>query len=134
MEKERRKEIVSEINRQIMWSIDRPTYWSWGCDLKLIHEYQGMATLVLRVSGCLFKGYVYISLNEASDTYEIRTTSATKGRRPNEEQLQLVKEDVYGEDLGRILDGIIERNPEWSMEKYREIAQADSMAKGVAFC
>jgi len=130
MEKERVKAIANEINRQIMWSIDNYIYWSWGCDLKYYCQYQGMVTLVLRVSGCLHKGFVYISLNEGSDSYDIRITKAKRGGKPNEENLELVRQDVYADELGQVLDGIIERKPDWNDEEYQDAAQADSTAKG----
>ena len=81
-----------------------------------------MPTLMLKVSGVVHKGWVYISLNEGKDLYEVRLLNSDR------EVVDMVDE-VYFDNLGSLVDSMIERPIGMSDEEYEELAVADSMAK-----
>lgn len=103
--------IANEISNQIGWSANVCIQMSWGIEKRTALLYENMATLGLKVNGFLHKGWVYISLNEGSDTYEIRLL---KGKKV----IKLV-EDVYCDNLGIILDSLIEKETSTSDEDYK---------------
>lgn len=123
MDKEFIMATAKTIEQQILWSINKWEYLSWGIRQKVALEYEGMATLALRVSGAVHKGWVYISLNEGMDCYEVRllNVACTKAKRTLDE--------VYCDNLGEVLDGLIERKPEWTDEQYTRKAASDSAKK-----
>ena len=121
-ENQRCYEVAKTINEQLFWSIDVPTYWSWGVSKKLFTYYNYMPSLMMRVSGVIHKGWVVISLNEASDAYEVRLLNVSK-----EEKAKY--EDIYCDNLGSFIDGLIEKAPGQSMEEYGKLAKADSDKK-----
>lgn len=115
--------VAKTINEQLSWSIDKWVYFSWGVRKKVAMVYNNMPTLALRVSGAIHKGWVYISLDEGSDTYEIALLNVAQ------DKVKKVVKDVYCENVGSIVDGLIERAPEMSAEEYKKKAFADSEKK-----
>ena len=122
MSTERIINVANETLRQLFWSINETVYWSWGVSKKVATQYKGMPTLAMNVSGALHKGWVYVSLNEGRDVYEVFLLNKQM------EEIKAVK-DVYCDNLGSIIDGLIERAPEMSDEEYKAIAFADSEMK-----
>lgn len=111
-----------EILTQVRVTAGTMVFLSWGVSEKRAMEFEGMASLDMVVSGAIFKGHVLISYNEGDDLYEIRlfkeariVTKTLKG--------------VYAEDLGKIIDGLVERAPEMTDEEYAAAAMADTEAK-----
>ena len=115
-------EIAKTINEQLFWSIDKWTYFSWGVSKKVFTFYNDMPSLMMRVSGAIHKGWVVISLNEGSDTYEVRLLNVRK-----EEKAKY--EDIYCDQLGEFIDGLIEKSPSMTEDEYRKVATRDSMRK-----
>ena len=115
-------EIAKTINEQLFWSIDKWTYFSWGVSKKMFTFWDEMPSLMLRVSGAIHKGWVVVSLNEGSDTYEVRLLNTKK-----EEKAKY--EDIYCDNLGSFIDGKIEKAPEVTDEQYYKIAMEDSRRK-----
>lgn len=77
---------------------------------------------MLRVSGAIHKGWVYISLNEGKDLYEVRTLNVRKN----------VKDtviDCYDDNIGLIIDGLVERPENLTDVQYAKIANADTRRK-----
>ena len=72
-----------------------------------------MPTLALEVDGLLYKGWVYIAYDNDPDLYNIYAMSANGTPKHT-------VEGVYFEDLGKILDGLIERDPATSDEDYKK--------------
>ena len=91
--------IANIINQQISWSAPMKIQWCWGISKRTGFLYKNMPTLGLRVDGFLHKGWVYISLNEGSDTYEVRLM---KG---NDEKKLIT--DVYCDNLDAMADGLM---------------------------
>ena len=111
------------IEQQILWSINKWEYMSWGVSKKAAIEYESMATLALRVSGAVHKGWVFVSLNEGMDCYEVRLLNVARTK------VKRTLEEVYCDNLGKVLDGLIESKTEWTDEQYKNKAARDSARK-----
>lgn len=111
------------IEQQILWSINKFEYLSWGIRKKAATEYEGMATLALRVSGAVHKGWVLVSLNEGKDCYEVRLLNVARTK------VKRTLEEVYCDNLGEVLDSLIERKAEWTDEQYKNKSARDSAKK-----
>lgn len=109
--------VAREINNQILWSINISDYFSWGVSKKVASVYKGMPTLILKVNGLIHKGWVYISLNEGRDVYEVRLMNRQK------KEVKLI-EEVYCDNLGRVIDANVERPIEVSDEEYAKMIAA----------
>jgi DNA mismatch repair protein MutS len=123
MDKEFIMATAKTTEQQILWSINKWEYMSWGVRQKAAIEYEGMATLALRVSGAVHKGWVFISLNEEKDCYEVRLLNVARTK------VKRTLEEVYCDNLGEVLDGLIERKAEWTDEQYKRKAASDSARK-----
>lgn len=120
MEQEFLMKIANEINRQIRCGVTIDVIMSWGVSKRVATVYQDRATLALRVSGVLHKGWVYISLDEGRDCYVVTLISA------NKDKVIKVCDEVYCEELGSVIDNLVERKAEWTDEEYKKFAFADS--------
>lgn len=123
MEQEFLMKIANEINRQIRCGVTVDVIMSWGISKRIATVYQDRATLALRVSGVLHKGWVYISLDEGKDCYVVTLLSADKSK------VIKVRDEVYCEELGSVIDNLVERKEEWTDDMYKELAFADSEMK-----
>jgi len=63
---------------------------------------------------------VYISLDEGRDCYVITLLSSDK------KKVVSVRDEVYCEELGSVIDNLVERKEEWTDEQYEKLAMADS--------
>lgn len=122
MEKEEVLAIANTINQQIGLTANIIVQLTWGVSKRLATIYKGMATLKLRVSGAIHKGWVYISLNQGTDTYEITLTDV-HGNIKNE------LTDIYFDQLGTLIDSLVERPANMTDNEYAKIAMADSKKK-----
>ena len=123
MEQEFLMRIANEINRQIRCGLTMSVQMSWGVSKLIATIYENRATLALRVSGVLHKGWVYISLDEGRDCYVITLLS------PDKKRVVSVRDEVYCEELGSVIDNLVERKEEWTDEEYEKLAMADSEQK-----
>ena len=114
--------IATTINGQIGWTASISVQWSWGVSKRQATIYKGMATLKLRVSGAIHKGWVLISLNQGTDTYEINLTDV-RGT------VKKTLEDVYCDQLGTTIDQLIERPAGMTTKEYAKVAMADTRKK-----
>lgn len=115
-------EVAKTINEQLLWSIDMPTYFSWGVSKKMFTFWNDMPSLMLRVSGAIHKGWVVVSLNEGADTYEVRLLNVRQEEKA-------VYTDIYADQVGSFIDDKIERPVGMSYKEYHEIAMKDSEKK-----
>lgn len=122
MDEEYVKEIANTAWQQLFWSVQMPVVMSWGVSKKCCTTFQGMPTLMLRVNALVHNGWVYVSLYEATDTYEVRLMNTQHER-------QKTVEDVYCDNLGSIIDELIEKPSYLTEEEYQEKAIADSNKK-----
>ena len=95
---------VLTIQRQLMWNVDIAIFFSWGVNKMKILLFRDMPTLGINVSGLLHKGWVYISLNEGMDLYEITLLTS------NYKVIKTIDE-VYCDQLAQIVDELVERSP-----------------------
>lgn len=123
MEQEFVLKVANEINRQIRCSVRTDIVMSWGVSKRVATVYKDRATLALRVSGVLHDGWVYVSLDEGRDVYIVTLLSADK------RTVVKVHDEVYCEDLGGVIDSLVERNTVWTDEEYKKLAIADSERK-----
>ncbi len=101
MDKEYVMQTADTIRQQLLATTPMNVLCSWGA----LHgffatEYKNMATLMFKVNGRLFQGYVLISYNEM-DYYEIYLK--------NSGGIRLAHDEVYFDQLGDIIDETIER-------------------------
>jgi len=91
-------------------SSQKTIMWSWGARGFCVLDREGKKTLRMRVSGLKHKGYVYISLNEGTDLFEVYATTL---------QNVVKKENtrVYFDELVSVVDDIVEKG-EMSKEEY----------------
>ncbi len=123
MEQEFLMKIANEINRQIRCGVTADVIMSWGISKRIATVYQDRATLALRVSGVLHKGWVYVSLDEGRDCYVVTLLSADKSK------VIKVRDEVYCEELGSVIDNLVERKERWTDDMYKKLAFADSERK-----
>lgn len=123
MEKEFVLRIANEISRQIRCGVTTDVVLSWGVSKRTATVYNDRATLALRVSGVLHKGWVYVSLDEGRDCYVVTLLSVDKSR------VVQTRDEVYCEELGSVIDCLVERKEEWTDEEYEKLAMADSEQK-----
>ena len=123
MEQEFLMRIANEINRQIRCGVTMSVQMSWGVSKRIATLYEDRATLALRVSGVLHNGWVYVSLDEGRDCYIITLLS------PDKKKVVSVRDEVYCEELGSVIDNLVERKEEWTDEQYEKLAMADSEQK-----
>ena len=122
MDKVYLKQCAETAWKQLFWSVSPSVVMSWGVSKRFYTLFQGMPTLMLRVSALIHNGWVYISLNEGKDVYEVRLMNT------KHECVKTIDE-VYCDQLGSIIDGLIEKPASMTEEEYSEKALADSNAK-----
>ena len=115
--------IANEINRQIRCGVTTDVVMSWSVSKRIATVYNDMATLALRVSGVLHEGWVYVSLDEGRDVYIVTLLSTDK------KNVVSVHDEVYCDDLGSLIDSLVERKMEWADEEYKKLALEDSERK-----
>lgn len=115
-------EIAKVAYKQIFASISQNTFWCWGVSKVQYCFYNDMPTLMLRVSGLVHKGWVYVSLNEGRDVYEVRLLNTRK-------TLKKTVDEVYCDELGAMIDHLIEKPASMTMETYGKRAMKDSAKK-----
>ena len=116
------KAIAIEAHTQLFCSITKTIYNTWGVSERACGFFMDMPTMMLKVSGLIHKGWVYVSLNEAKDVYEVRLLT------PDRVVVKVVDE-VYFDNLGWLIDSLIEKPEGMSDEEYESKSMADSIAK-----
>ncbi len=113
---------VLTIQRQLMMNLDLATFFSWGVNKMKILLFRNMPTLGLNVSGLLHKGWVYISLNEGMDLYEITLLTS------NYRVIKTIDE-IYCNQLGTIVDQLVERAPGMTDSEYANAIQVEELKR-----
>jgi len=109
--------IANTILQQLKGTTPAPVMWSWAArnwqavgenTIKgLGHDYLG--ALKFNVSGHHHKGHVIISL-ALDDTYTVSIGHVRKGEMKPKKQVT----EVYFDELGDVIDGLVERIKEYS--------------------
>lgn len=118
-------EIAKTAYNQIFMSVSKNTFWCWGVSKTYFGYHEDMPTLMLRVSGLIHKGWVYVSLNEGMDCYEIRLLNTRK-------TLKKTISEVYCDNLGSMIDHLIEKPDSMTDAVYAKKAMQDSAKKVLA--
>ena len=84
-----------------------------------------MPCLVLDVSGLVHKGRVIVAYNEGADTYEV-CLKDKNGNRIGEWH-----DDVYCDEVGSLVDSLVERPLDMSQEDYETLSSIDSIIKDI---
>jgi hypothetical protein len=116
-----RMAVATEIWRQIRAGVGVTVIMSWGLSKRVATEYNGMPALLMRVTGLQHKGWVYVCLNYATDTYEVYLVTVRGAVKRH-------LDEVYCDNLGEMLDRLIERGY-CSEDAYYKAAMADSARK-----
>ncbi len=120
--KERREycqAVAQEAYNQLFMSVESNVVWSWGVSKKSFTFFKDMPTLMLKVNGFIHKGWVFVSLNEASDAYEVRLFDE------NITNCKAEYAEVYCCDLGKFIDNLVEKPSEMSYEEYAELVNKE---------
>lgn len=100
MDKDFVLEMANIIKDQLVGMTPLNVICSWGIGNFVATEYKGMAALKFPVNGRLFRGNVIIAYN-ALDYYEVYLQ--------NYAGTECIGEEVYFDELGRVIDEAIER-------------------------
>lgn len=108
--------VATTIWQQLKDFTDFSVLWSWG-----IHKVRPVALgsqsgLAFDVNGFQYKGTVIIKLDEGADLYDICLVQEGK--------LTIVKSEVYFDELGSIIDDIVERRQGMSDEEYGQMVES----------
>lgn len=103
MDKDFVLEMANTIKDQLVGMTPLNVIRSWGIENFVATEYKGMAALKFHVQGRLFSGNVIIAYN-AFDYYEVYLQ--------NYAGTECIGEEVYFDELGRVIDEAIERGKE----------------------
>lgn len=121
MESKQKYEIASTIWLQLSGYTPHYILWSWGLrDLRAV-ELNRQAGLAFDVNGFLFSGTVIIKLDEGADLYDVCLEK--------DGTISVAKEGVFYDELGNIIDSLVEKKPETSAEEYaKQISSKYSLA------
>lgn len=108
--------VATTIWQQLKDFTDFSVLWSWG-----IHKVRPVALgsqsgLAFDVNGFQYKGTVIIKLDEGADLYDICLVQ--------EGILTIVRSEVYFDELGSIIDDIVERRQGMSDEEYGQMVES----------
>ena len=108
--------VATTIWQQLKDFTDFSVLWSWG-----IHKVRPVALgsqsgLAFDVNGFQYKGTVIIKLDEGADLYDICLVQDGK--------LTIVRSEVYFDELGSIIDDIVERRQGMSDEEYGQMVES----------
>jgi len=108
--------VATTIWQQLKDFSDFSVLWSWG-----IHKVRPVALgsqsgLAFDVNGFQYKGTVIIKLDEGADLYDICLVQEGK--------LTIVRSEVYFDELGSMIDDIVERRQGMSDEEYGQMVES----------
>lgn len=126
LSKEHVRSVVNTIWNQLVATTSPDVIGSWGLSAlsatQIVKKVYGsdltMAALILTVNGFLFQGRVFVALDEGSDYYRIYFQ--------NEDNLEEQQADVAFDELGSILDSLIESG---NMSHQEYVAKVDEEYK-----
>lgn len=131
MEQDYIERVAKTAWQQILGGVGASVAMSWGISRWIATEKEcrdGVckACLVLQVSGLIHTGFVVVAYDRASDTYEVLLENL-KGEPVGEWHT-----DVYCDELGKLIDSLVEKPTDMSQEDYEELSSIDSFIKWLA--
>ena len=121
-EKKKSLSITSEAYRQIFCSIDVITFWTWGVERAASTIYEGKPTLALKVHGAIHKGWVFITLGEVKDNYEVKLLTF------KQEVVNTIG-SVKADELGKTIDENVERPADFTDAQYKILVEREEKMK-----
>lgn len=114
------KGVAAEAWQQLLATTDKNVVGSWGVDnlaYTLIEaEEEQFPALTFTVDGILFKGRIFIALDEGVDYYQIYCLK--------DGIITLISSDVCFDEMGEIIDRFVERGT-CSQEEYNQKVDAE---------
>lgn len=108
--------VATTIWQQLKDFTDFSVLWSWGIHKVRPAALGSQAGLAFDVNGFQYKGTVIIKLDEGADLYDICLVQDGK--------LTIVRSEVYFDELGSIIDDIVERRQGMSDEEYGQMVES----------
>lgn len=108
--------VATTIWQQLKDFTDFSVLWSWGIHKVRPATLGSQAGLAFDVNGFQYKGTVIIKLDEGADLYDICLVQDGK--------LTIVRSEVYFDELGSIIDDIVERRQGMSDEEYGQMVES----------
>ena len=108
--------VATTIWQQLKNFTDFSVLWSWGIHKVRPATLGSQAGLAFDVNGFQYKGTVIIKLDEGADLYDICLVQDGK--------LTIVISEVYFDELGSIIDDIVERRQGMSDEEYGQMVES----------
>ncbi len=127
MEKSYVTSVANTILQQIVNSVDASVFFSWGvhgCWSGVVH-YDGTECpfLLLDVHGLMHDGYVVVALDEGKDLYMVKLLDRKMQPKCDWHT------DVYCDELGRLIDSLVEKPSDMSDGVYDALSTIDSLMK-----
>ena len=116
MNKSHTIEVAVTIWQQLKDFTDSNVLWSWGIHNVRAATLGSQSGLAFDVNGFQFKGTVVIKLDEGADLYDICLVQDGK--------LAIARSEVYFDELGSIIDDIVERREGMSDEEYGQMVES----------
>ena len=108
--------VATTIWQQLKDFTDFSVLWSWGIHKVRPATLGSQAGLAFDVNGFQYKGTGIIKLDEGADLYDICLVQDGK--------LTIVRSEVYFDELGSIIDDIVERRQGMSDEEYGQMVES----------
>lgn len=121
-------DLVETVMNQICAEVGASVVMSWGVrsvgggETRNADGYTSPC-VVLGVSGLVHTGLVVVALNEGTDTYEVQL------RTPEGVPVGETHTDVYCDQLGHLIDSLVERPSDMSDEAYEFLSTLDTIFK-----
>lgn len=121
-------QFANTVLHQIVAGVGQFVVMSWGVrghGIGTVSKDDGtqMPCVILKVSGLIHTGLVVIALNEGADTYEVQL------RDNDGNVVGDWRTDVYCDELGALIDSLIERPDGMSDDDYERESSRDSYLK-----
>lgn len=94
-------------------------FWSWGAEKRGVFDIDDdgdvKIALGLKVNGFRHQGWIYVALNEGTDLYDIYLP-----KDGETDEVEMVKYDLYVDQICMAVDDIVERSISESDETYED--------------
>lgn len=108
--------IATTIWQQLKDFTDYRILWSWGIENVRTAVRDNQAGVAFEVNGFLFAGTVMITLDEGADLYDICLI--------RDGEASVVRRGVYCDELGSVIDAIVERTEGMPDDEYDRMVKS----------
>lgn len=96
------KTVAQTIFQQTSAGVPAQVFMSWGVSEPAYTQFNEWPALTFLVNGLIFKGRVFVVLDEGRDVYMVYLL------KNGEKEPELVADDVFFDELGKVIDRHIE--------------------------